>query len=476
MNKWDSIEKLAEQIKSGTITAVSLVEKSLASIADAEDYNSLLYINEAALDTAKKIDERIARGETVGRLAGIPFIAKDNFLTKDIPTTAASAILKGFVPPFDATVIAKLEQEDAVLVAKANMDAFASGSSNESSDFGSVKNPHNTTKVPGGSSGGSAAATVLGLAPFALGTDTGGSIRQPASLTGSVGLKPTYGLVSRYGVIAMASSTDVIGPLTTRVEDAALILDIISGRDEHDSTTLMRDEAAYTDFSTKIAGSTFGLISEYMGEGVDESVKAAVRDVVARIEAHGGKVKEISIPELRYALPTYYIIVPAELSSNLNRYDGIRFGASAEDAKNLEEVYVTTRSRGFNTELKRRILIGTYVLSSGYYDAYYKKAQSVRTVLVNKFVEALDTVDFLIGPTTPAPAFGLGENTSDPLKMYASDIMTVTVNLVGIPAISIPISKSDGLPIGMQIMSAQLHDRQLLSVAHELESVVEYES
>lgn len=476
MSNWDPITTLVEDVYSGKTTAVSLYEKAAQLIEQSKEYNAVVILDESARGVAEAIDARIAKGEKPGRLAGIPYIAKDNFLTEGVETTAASNILKGFVPPFSATAIKKLEAEGAVLVGKANMDAFASGSSTEKSAFGPTKNPHDTERVPGGTSGGSAAAVVLGLTPFALGTDTGGSIRQPASYTGSVGLKPTYGLVSRYGVIAMASSTDVIGPLATRVDDAALILDIISGRDNHDATSIERDEAAYTDYNTKLSGSKFGLIKEYMDTGVDDSVRQAILNTAEKIKAQGGEVVEISIPELKYSLPTYYIIVPAELSSNLNRYDGIRYGKSAPEATKLDEVYSLTRSQGFNDELRRRILIGTYVLSSGYYDAYYKKAQTVRTLLVNKFVEAFEQVDFLIGPVAPTPAFKIGENDADPLSMYLIDIMTVTANLVGIPGISVPVAKKDGLPIGFQIMAPQRHDRALLSVAKEVENIVGYES
>ncbi len=473
--RWASIAELAEDVRLGKTSSVSLVDKSLKNISEATDYNAILAINEDASNRAKAIDNAVAKGENPGRLAGVPVIVKDNYLTKDLETTAGSNILKGFNPPFSATVVEKLEDEGAVVVAKANLDAFAHGASTENSDYGPTKNPHDKNRVPGGSSGGSAAAVALGLAPFAIGSDTGGSIRQPASYCGVVGYKPTYGVSSRYGVVSMVSSTDVMGPLTRTVKDAQLIMSVIAGRDDKDSTTI--DVGNY-DFSgiNEIAGKTFGLITEWKGEGVDSSVKDVILEAAEKIKANGGQVKEISIPILEEALAAYYIIMPAEVSSNLGRYDGIRYGLSDSNAKNLKETYELSRAQGFNTENKRRIIMGNYVLSSGYYDAYYKKAQLVRSKIIHEVNRALEDVDFLIGAVAPTPAFKLGEHSDDPLKMYMQDVLTVPASLVGMPAISLPAGKSSSLPIGLQVMAKQAKDKDLLSIANKIEGILGYES
>jgi len=469
---WLPISDIAASVSNGKTSARSLVKKSLLLIEEAAEHNAIIsVVKERALERAEFIDEQVHAGKNPGCLAGVPFIAKDNYLAFGAETTAASNILKGFTAPYQATVIEKLESEGAILVAKANLDAFAHGSSTENSDYGVTLNPHDKSRVPGGSSGGSAAAVVLGLAPFALGTDTGGSIRLPASFTGSVGLKPTYGLVSRSGVVAMASSLDCMGPITNSVDDAALVLDVLSGRDESDSTTIERDETAYTELDTTVRGKVIGVVKEYMGEGVDESVRAVIQTAINNLEAAGAVIKEVSLPSLPLALAVYYIICPAEVSSNLSRYDGQRFGYSYPDAKNLHESYELSREKGFGAEAKRRIMIGTYVLSSGYYDAYYRKAQVVRTKLVNEFNEALMGVDFMVGPAAPTTAFKIGENTHDPLKMYLVDIMTVAANLVGVPSISVPAGMVDNLPVGLQIMAAQKQDRALLGIAKAYEGI-----
>ncbi len=386
-------------------------------------------------------------------------------------TTAASNILKGFQAPYQATAIEKLEAEGAICVAKANLDAFAHGSSTENSDFFTTKHPHDPTRVPGGSSGGSAAAVILDMAPFALGTDTGGSIRLPASYCGAVGYKPTYGLVSRSGVVAMASSTDVIGPLTRTVEDAATVLDVMAGKDELDGTTIDR-EASYTDLALDLKGQKIGVIKEYMAEGLQPGVRQQTEAAIDKLKAAGAQITEVSLPSLLTALAVYYILCPAEVSSNLGRYDGQRYGYSYKEAKDLDESYSKSRSTGFGKEAKRRIMIGTYVLSSGYYDAYYKKAQTVRTKLINEFDEAFKTVDFLLGPTAPGIAFKIGENTSDPLQMYLTDILTVAANLVGVPSVSLPAGLSDNLPVGLQLMAPQRQDRKLLALAKQTEAVL----
>ncbi len=467
---WPTIEALAADVSSGKVSALSQVEKSLKLIEERAEYQAIIATTETrARARAKQIDQHIAKGEEVGPLAGVPFIAKDNFLTFGSETTAASNILKGFEAPYQSTVIERLEAAGAICVAKANLDAFAHGSSTENSDFMTTKNPHDKARVPGGSSGGSGAAVVLGLAPFALGTDTGGSIRLPAAFTGSVGFKPTYGLVSRSGVVAMASSTDVIGPLAMRVEDVAYVMNVIAGRDERDGTTIDADKAGYAGASLDLKGLKIGVVKEYMTDAVDQAVKTAVTDTIQAAKAKGAIITEVSLPSLPLALAVYYIVCPAEVSSNLSRYDGQHYGHHAPAAKNLEESFSSARSEGFGSEAKRRIMIGTYVLSSGYYDAYYKRAQEVRTKLIREFESAFKEVDILIGPTAPVTAFKIGENIDDPLKMYLIDIMTVSASLVGIPAISIPAAHDGPLPIGVQLMAAQKQDRKLLAVAKALE-------
>lgn len=473
MGAWLPIAAIAKQVQAGQLKAVDLVEQSLKAIDDHKDYAAVISLTaDRARQRAKAIDEAVAKGETVGRLAGVPFIAKDNFLTFGGETTAASNILKGFKAPYQATAIDKLEAEGAICTAKANLDAFAHGASTENSDFMITKNPHNKDVVPGGSSGGSAAAVVLELAPFATGTDTGGSIRQPASFCGAVGLKPTYGLVSRSGVVAMASSTDVIGPLTASVDDAAIVLDVMAGQDPLDSTTIQRDPNPYTDLDDTIKGKKIGVIKEYMSEAVDTSVKQQIQKSIEALKAAGADVQEVSLPSLPLALACYYIICPAEVSSNLSRYDGQHYGQYSKDAKDIEQSYSLTRSEGFGREAKRRIMIGTYVLSSGYYDAYYIKAQKLRTKLIDEFNQAFKSVDFLVGPVAPTTAFKLGQNAEDPLQMYLQDIMTVAANLVGVPSVSIPSGTSNGLPVGLQIMAAQKHDRELLGLARATERII----
>lgn len=474
-NSWPNITDIAEKVQSGKLKAIDLVNQSLKIIEDKKEYKAIIATTKKrAQQRAEAIDKRVAGGETVGRLTGVPFIAKDNFLAYGADTTAASNILKGFEAPYQASSIERLEAEGAICVAKSNLDAFAHGSSTENSDFFTTLNPHDKTRVPGGSSGGSAAAVVLDMAPFAIGTDTGGSIRLPAAFCGCVGYKPTYGLVSRSGVIAMGSSTDVIGPLTKNVADAAVVLDVMAGCDVLDSTSIERDPKGYklTADSLQLTEKRIGIIREYMGEGVQPEVKKQIENSLKKLEKAGAKISEVSLPSLPLSLAVYYIIVPAEISSNLSRYDGQKFGFSHEKAKNLDESYSKSRSIGFGKEAKRRIMIGTYVLSSGYYDAYYKKAQTVRTKLINEFNDVFNKVDFLVGPTTPTTAFKIGENTDDPLKMYMQDIMTAAANLTGVPAISLPIGKVNSLPVGLQFIAPQRHDRQLLGLALAAEEVL----
>lgn len=472
MSHWLPIAELAKQVQGGAVTAESLVNRSLELIEGAASYNAILWsLPKAARQRAADIDKRIKAGEAVGPLAGVPFIAKDNFLVRGAETTAASNILKGFEGVYQSSVIERLEEAGAICVAKANLDAFAHGSSTENSDFMLTKNPVDPTRVPGGSSGGSGSAIGLDLAPFALGTDTGGSIRQPAAFCGIVGYKPSYGLVSRSGVVAMSSSSDVIGPMTRTVEDAALVMDIIAGKDHLDSTTIERDPKPYATATADLKGKKFGLVEQHMGEGIDEDVKARTEQAVERLRQAGAVVEPVSLPSLSLALAVYYIVVPAEVASNLSRYDGQRYGYTAPNPGDLEQSYKQTRAIGFGKEAKRRIIIGTYVLSSGYYDAYYKRAQLVRTKIVNEFAEAFETYDFLIGPTAPSVAFKPGDKHT-PLQMYLNDLTTTAANMAGVPAISVPNGLSHGLPVGLQIMGQARQDRELLAIAKRIEETL----
>lgn len=457
-----TISDILDAIKN--TSAKEVIENSLKLAKESESYHSLLSLTE---DRALKLAEKVDSGEITGKLAGVPFVVKDNFLAFGAPTTAASKMLQNFNAPLQATAVEKLEAEGAICIGKANLDAFAHGGSTENSAFGPTMNAYDKERVAGGSSGGSAVVTALNIVPFALGSDTGGSIRQPASFNGVVGVKPTYGAVSRYGVVAMASSTDVIGHFTTNISDAEVIMDIISGRDERDMTTL-------PDFfqlqETVKSNQKIGLIRDFMTDDVDPEVKGRVDEYVEKLRASGHVVEEVDLPMAEFALAIYYILVPAELSSNLARYDGIRYGHRATGVKTLAELYGKTRDEGFVMENKRRIMIGSYVLSSGYFDAYYLKAQKARTLLINEFNKLFDEYDVLIGPVAPTPAFKLGENTADPIKMYLNDIMTVPTSLAGLPAISVPAGESRlGLPIGVQLMGPMRSDAQLLSLAKSME-------
>lgn len=439
------------------------VQKALERARANEQYHALLSLTEArALERADAVD----RGEITGRLAGVPFVVKDNFLAFGAPTTAASKILENFEAPIQATAVERLEDEGAICIGKANLDAFAHGGSTENSAFGPTKNAIDETRVAGGSSGGSAVVTALDIVPFALGSDTGGSIRQPASFNGVVGVKPSYGTVSRYGVVAMASSTDVIGCFTTSSADAELIMDIISGRDERDGTTLP-DFFKTTDVKP---GQKIGLVKDFMSDEVDPEVIRRTNEYVEKLRKAGHEVTEVELPMAKYALAIYYIVVPAELSSNLARYDGIRYGVRAGGVKTLAELYGKTRDLGFEIENKRRIMIGSYVLSSGFFDAYYLQAQKARTLLINEFNKLFESYDVLVGPVAPTPAFKLGENTADPIMMYLTDIMTVPASLAGLPALSVPAgTNSDGLPIGVQLIGPMKSDADLLALARSLE-------
>lgn len=450
-------------------SARAVVESALQKAKANNEFHALLALTEErALERADSIDIARAKGENIGELAGVPFVAKDNMLVFGAPTTAASKILENFDAPFQSEAIERLEAAGAICIGKANLDAFAHGGSTENSAYGPTFNPHDKTRVPGGSSGGSAAVVALDIVPFALGTDTGGSIRQPASFCGVVGMKPTYGTVSRYGVVAMASSTDVIGPLTHNVEDADTIMKCIAGRDEKDSTTL---PDFYKTFEQSKKSYKIGLIEEWMSDGVDSEVRSIIEKSASALQDAGHTVESVKLPSLEHALAVYYVIVPAEIASNLARYDGVRYGVRSKNASDIPSLYANTREEGFMPENKRRIMIGNYVLSSGYYDAYFKKAAKVRTLIVNEFKEAFSEYDFLIGPVAPTTAFKLGENTANPLSMYLSDQMTVSASLAGLPAVSVPVGEADGLPVGLQIIGAPAHDSEVLSFAKVIEEL-----
>ena len=460
------------------VSAVELVEAVYNQVDAVEEkigaYNSLT--KDFALETAKKVDEKIKNGEEIAPLAGIPLALKDNINLKSYPTTASSKILANFVSPYDATVTQKLKSNLIPIIGKANMDEFAMGSSNENSATKIVHNPWNLNKVPGGSSGGSAAAVAAGEATIALGSDTGGSIRLPGSYCGLVGLKPTYGTVSRYGLIAFASSLDQIGPITRTVEDSALLLNAIAGHDEKDSTSLNRPTPDFTaDLRKDLNGVKIGYIKELCSEGLTPDVAAAMQKTIDTYKALGAEIVEISLPLIKYSIAVYYVIATAEASSNLARFDGVKYGYRTASPENLYDMYVKTRAEGFGDEVKRRIMLGTYALSSGYYDAYYKKAQQLRRLVKQDFDNAFEKVDVLISPTCPHTAFDIGSKVEDPLSMYLTDIATITANLAGIPAMNIPVGlDSTGMPIGLQLQANCLNENKLLNVAFKLEEAVQF--
>lgn len=462
-----TIQDIKDQLLNGRSTVRQVIEEALKKAKENEEYNSLLSLtSERALERADEIDNQIKAGEAVGKLAGIPFVVKDNFLAFGAPTTAASKMLENFDAPLQATSVERLEAEGAICIGKANLDAFAHGGSTENSAFGVTKNAHDSTKVAGGSSGGSAAVTALDIVPFALGTDTGGSIRQPASFNGVYGMKPTYGMISRYGVVAMSSGTDTIGCFASSAVDVATVLDVMAGQDSHDMTTLP-DFFKPQDSSKK---QKIGLIRESITDDIDPDVRQAVLDYADKLRASGHEVEEVDLPMLKYSLAIYYIIVPAEVSSNLARYDGVRYGKRAEAPASLAELYGRSRDEGFEVENKRRIMLGSYVLSSGYFDAYYLKAQKARTLLIQSFNKLFEEYDILLSPTAPTPAFGIGENSNDLIKMYLSDVMTVPASLAGLPALSIPAGlSSESLPIGVQLIGPQRSDANILALAQNME-------
>ena len=448
-------------------SAVSLVKEALEKAKKYADHNIFISLNEEeALKKAAEIDHKIQNGEKVGRLAGVPYALKDNFLSKQGNTTAASKILSNLHSPIDSTAVAKLEAEGAIMIGRTNLDAFAHGSSTENSFFGPTHNAKDFERVAGGSSGGSAAAVALDIVPFATGTDTGGSIRQPASFNGVYGLKPTYGTISRYGVVAMASSTDTIGFFTQTPEDMDLLMSITSGQDEKDSTTL-------PDFynETKVetgAKKRIGVIRDFDNDNVAPEIRGAMKNQIEKLKAEGHEIVELSMPVLKYALAVYYVVVPAEVASNLSRYDGIRYGYRSAEAHSIEEVFGLSRNDGFMSENKRRIMIGNFVLSSGFYDAYYLKAQKVRTLIIKAYEEAFEKCDYILTPVSPSPAFKLGEKVNDPVAMYLEDVMSVPINLAGLPSLAIPINRDkDELPVGLQLIGPRRSDKNLLQFAKE---------
>jgi aspartyl-tRNA(Asn)/glutamyl-tRNA(Gln) amidotransferase subunit A len=478
-----SIRKLHEKLVKKELSAVEITQAALDRITAVDGkVQSFLHVTaEKALEQARAVDAKIAAGDAIGLLAGIPIGIKDNMCTKGIPTTCASRILENFVPPYESTVTQKLFDAGGVMVGKTNLDEFAMGGSTETSAYKQTANPWDLSRVPGGSSGGSAAAVAAGECVVSLGSDTGGSIRQPASFCGVVGIKPTYGLVSRYGLVAFASSLDQIGPFSRSVEDAAILLNGIAGYDAKDSTSLKVEIPDYTanlrpDFF-KSSGKKIriGIIKETFGEGLDTQVEQAVNNAIAQLKDLGAEVVEISCPRFRYGLPSYYIIAPSEASANLARYDGVKYGLRAEDADNLLSMYNRTRASGFGAEVKRRIMIGTYALSAGYYDAYYLKAQKVRTLIKQDFEKAFAEVDVLVSPVAPTTAFKSGAKTTDPLSMYLIDLMTIPVNLAGLPGISVPCGFDDaGMPIGLQLIGNVLQEEKLFQVAYAYEQSTDW--
>ncbi|MDH4274550.1 MAG: Asp-tRNA(Asn)/Glu-tRNA(Gln) amidotransferase subunit GatA [Gammaproteobacteria bacterium] len=471
-----TLAQLSQELQAKKISSVELTQTYLERIKRLDPgLNSFVTVTaERALTQARVADTQRAAGKG-GPLTGIPLAQKDIFCTQGVKTTCGSRMLDNFIAPYNATVVEKLDAAGMVMLGKTNMDEFAMGSSNETSFFGAVKNPWNTAKVPGGSSGGSAAAVAAGLAPAATGTDTGGSIRQPAALCGITGIKPTYGRVSRYGMIAFASSLDQGGPMTRTAADAALMLNAMAGFDVRDSTSVNREVPDYTKtLNDSLKGLRIGLPKEYFSAGLDPKVAQVIQDAIAEYKKLGAEVIDISLPNSQLAVPAYYVIAPAECSSNLARFDGVRYGYRCANPHNLEDLYKRSRGEGFGAEVKRRIMIGTYVLSAGYYDAYYIKAQRVRRLMTQDFVEAFKKVDVIMGPTAPSVAFGIGEKTDDPVTMYLSDIYTIAVNLAGLPGMSLPAGFVDNLPVGLQMIGNYFDEARMLNVAHKFQQATDW--
>ncbi|HDP90324.1 MAG TPA: Asp-tRNA(Asn)/Glu-tRNA(Gln) amidotransferase subunit GatA [Thioalkalivibrio sp.] len=473
-----TIAELATVLQQGEVSSVELTQHFIDRIEKLDaGLNAFITVTpEAALQAAKAADARIKAGEAAP-LTGVPIAHKDIFCTSGVRTSCGSRMLDNFVAPYDATVVERFRAAGAVMVGKTNMDEFAMGSSNETSFYGPVKNPWDTERVPGGSSGGSAAAVAARLAPGATGTDTGGSIRQPAALCGITGLKPTYGRVSRWGMIAFASSLDQGGPMARTAEDCAIMLGAMAGFDERDSTSIERPVDDYVGaLNTDIAGLKIGLPKEYFGEGLDPDVARAIEAAIDEYKKLGAEVVEISLPNTHLAVPAYYVVAPAECSSNLSRFDGVRYGYRCEDPKDLVDLYTRSRGEGFGAEVKRRIMIGTYALSAGYYDAYYLKAQKIRRLISDDFRKAFEQVDVIMGPSSPSTAFKVGEKADDPVTMYLSDIYTIAANLAGLPGMSVPAGEVGGLPVGLQIIGNYFDEARLLNVAHRFQQVTDWHS
>ncbi|SEG54216.1 Asp-tRNA(Asn)/Glu-tRNA(Gln) amidotransferase subunit GatA [Marinobacterium lutimaris] len=471
-----TLAELAAGLRSGEFTSTELTKAWLERIkAEDSKYNSYITVTEEeALAQAKAADEAFAAG-TAGPFTGLPIAHKDLFCTQGVRTSCASKMLDNFISPYDGTMVAKFKQAGAVMLGKTNMDEFAMGGSNESSYYGPARNPWDTDRVPGGSSGGSGAAVAARLAPAATGSDTGGSIRQPAALCGITGLKPTYGRVSRYGMVAFASSLDQIGPMAHTAEDCALMLNVMAGFDPMDSTSVDREVPDYTvTLNEPLTGLKIGLPKEYFTDTLDPQVAKKVRNAVAEFEKMGATVKEVSLPRTELSIPAYYIIAPAEASSNLSRFDGVRYGYRCEDPKDLEDMYKRSRGEGFGEEVKRRIMVGTYALCAGYYDAYYNKAQQIRRLIQQDFAKVLEEVDVIMAPTTPHPAFKLGEKNNDPVSMYMEDIYTLSLNLAGLPGMSVPCGLVNGLPVGLQIIGDHFAEAKLLNVAHQFQQATDW--
>ena len=473
-----TVHELQEKLKNKELTSYEITKAYVDRMNEKEkDVQAFVTtLGEEALEKAKKVDEEIDKGEANGEFAGIPIGIKDNICTKGVKTTCSSRMLENFVSPYDATVVEKLNDEKMINLGKLNMDEFAMGGSTEYSYFKKTRNPWNLNKVPGGSSGGSAAAVASRMVPWALGSDTGGSIRQPSSFCGVVGLKPTYGLVSRYGLVAFASSLDQIAPITKDVYDSAMLLNIIAGHDDRDTTSSNQEKIDYTKcLKNDVKGLKIGVPKEFFGEGINEEVKASLEKAIETYKELGAEVEEFSLDIAKYSLATYYIIACAEASSNLGRFDGIRYGYRAKDFKDLKDLYRKSRSEGFGPEVKRRIILGTYVLSSGYYDAYYKKAQQVRTLVMNEFNKAFQKYDVLLTPTSPTVAFDIGSKSNNPLEMYLADICTVSVNIGGLPGISIPCGVDrEGMPIAMQLIGDKFQEGTILNAAYTYEQKTKF--
>lgn len=473
-----TVHEMGQLLKSKKVSTVELTKSVLDRIEKLEPKlgSYITITNELALKRAEEIQTKLDSGETVSPLAGIPMAVKDNMCTEGVLTTCASKMLHNFTPPYNATVVNKLQEADTILLGKLNMDEFAMGSSTENSHFKQTRNPWDTERVPGGSSGGAAAAVAAGQAPFSLGSDTGGSVRQPASFCGVVGMKPTYGTISRYGLVAFASSLDQIGPLTKDVTDCALVMNAITGHDPMDSTSANID---YPDFTKSLVndvkGLKIGLPKEYIGEGINSEVRKIILEAVDTLKKLGAEVEEFDLPITEYAIPAYYLIACAEASSNLARYDGIKYGYRAEKFTDLLDLYKQTRSEGFGTEVKRRIMLGTYALSSGYYDAYYKKALQVRTLIKNRFDDAFGKYDLILGPTAPTTAYKIGEKSDNPLEMYLGDAYTVSVNIAGLPGLVVPCGlDSNNLPIGLQLIGKAFDESTLLRVGYTFEQNTQF--